>query len=332
MKRLLNLSFIINRQWKFWQKKIYFGYKSSSPFKLHNQIYMGTFQSIGVFYAILAVISLYFFTTLPRASSTLNLNPPKTFSFLSHLPTGFINLFIELSPIVLFSCFYLIRFRLARIVATFSFIFLFAYKCSFNHNYHNELILIYTALVFCLIPTWGNRKFNDTRSQKHYHILLYSFGLFVFLFPYTLSGLWKLGHGMIWQLFFDDISFWNINSMSYVVSSYIITSGKPGLLSGFIIENPIIGYFLLLGGIFWELIVILPLFRPMHWRLTSVLLILFHLLSVYILNIQFNWQMAAAVLFIYYTPLYQPPEDKKQLLITLPLIGPGLNYCWKILK
>jgi hypothetical protein len=158
-------------------------------------------------------------------------------------------------------------------------------------------------------------------KQKHYHLHLYWFGLLLFLFPYTLSGLWKLFWGMGWQLFFEEKSFLSIDSLSYIIKMYAQRIQTPPVLGDFLINNPALGWFLNIAGTYWEVIAILPLFKPRHWRLTAALILIFHLMSFYTLNIIFAYQFAIVPFFLLTVPLHKEAKNWGELVEDLPLLG-----------
>jgi hypothetical protein len=303
------------------RKRLYAGYDHHQPLIAHSQLYERTFTSIRSFYGILAVLSINAWQSWPRVSSSDYLNPPLPFSFIKLFPAVTFEYLLEFFPLLTISCFFLAHIQKIRLLITLLLVIIFAYRCSFGHNYHGELLLIYVAIPFALIPSWTQGAAFVSRKKKHFHILLYWFGFFLFLLPYTISGLWKLGNGMVWQLFFETKSFWSFDSMSSIISAYSSRTDKPAILADFVINNRGLGYPLLIFGTYWEVIAVLPAFRPQHWRSCALLVLSFHLLSLWLLNINFYWSFFFALFCIYQTPLYQPPKNLYEWLKSLPLFG-----------
>ena len=275
-----------------------------------------------MFYACLFYFSTRNWSLLGREINLSELNIPKAFFFLKYFPVEFVDWLICLTPIVALITLYLPQKRCLRIVTAFLLLLTFAYKNSFGKPLHGELPWLYSAIVFGFIPTWCKASATTwSRSRRFLFLQTYWFGLFVFLFPYTLSGLWKVTWGMMWQPIFDPISFWSPDSMSYLLSTYSVRINEAAVWTDWLIRNPVIGYPLLLGGTYWEVIAILPLFRPKHWRLTAFVVLMFHLLSYYTLNIQFGYQFFIASFFLFFVPLYDEPKNIYQLIEELPIIG-----------
>ena len=125
------------------------------------------------------------------------------------------------------------------------------------------------------------------------------------LFPYFMSGLWKLIWGFGVDLFFSEMSFWNPETMSYMVAQYLNTIEEDSWLGQFLIVHTWIGLPLLLGGMFIELSVLVPMFRPKLWKLVAISLVLFHLLSIWILNIEFGYNILFMLTVLFFNPFSQ---------------------------
>ncbi len=303
------------------RRYLYKGYQSKTPFQLLNQHFEGSLRSLQIFYGLLFFITLKYIGFIGLQKNTGDLHPPFAFSFLSRLSPALINAVLMVTPWIALLCFLNCRRQWVRITTFVAFLFSYAYTYSFNQSYHGEMIFVYTSFAFSLIPTWSKNKTLFPRKSKHLHNHLYWFGLFLFMLPYTFSGLWKVFWGMGFQLFFDELSFWNPSSMINIISTYALRTGHPAPLVDFLMNHAIFAYGLLMAGIYWEVIAILPLFRPSHWRFTALLLLILHLLSIYIFNIKFQYQILAGLLFLWFTTLQKEKTNIDEILYELPLIG-----------
>ncbi len=302
------------------RKLVYRGYQSEKPFLLLQRHFSKSKASIQIFYGLLLFSSLPMIRLWNKVSEADQLFPPTWFTFLNAWPPWALSALVIVTPFILTFTFLYPQKQSLRMMAFLSFLLCFAYKCSFNRNYHGEMIILYASFAFALIPSWSSNK-RSSRKQQHVHLHFYWFGLLLFLLPYTLSGLWKLLWGMGYQLLFAEMSFWNIQSMANVISNYVIRTGNLAPFSDFLIQNYWLGYPILLVGSLWEVLAILPLFRPSHWRLTAVALFLLHLLSIYIFDIEFHYQIAAALFFIWTVPLQKDNITWRHVLLDFPLIG-----------
>ncbi len=301
------------------RKRMGIGHKSPAPHRLLTEHYRNSLGSLQVFYALVAFVGLRFIELWDKVDAPEMLNPPSVFGFLNTWSPGLLTA-LSLGCLPVFTVTFLLpRFQALRVLTFFLLLLAIAYRCSFNKNYHGELIVLYASFAFALIPTW--KATMPSRKRKHVHLHFYWLGLLLFLLPYTISGLWKLGLGMGYQLFFADISFWSFESMSTIISQYMTLTKATAPLSDFLIQHPLLGYALLIGGTYWEIIAVLPLFRPTHWRSTAVLVLIFHVLSVYILNIQFTYQIIASLFFLYWIPLQKENTSFKEWLQDLPILG-----------
>ncbi len=308
-------------QWTHSLRQLFYrGYQSKVPFQLLERHFSQSKTSIQVFYGLLLFSSIPMIRLWDKVSEAGQLFPPTWFGFLNSWPPFALSALVVITPLVLTLTFFFPGKQSLRLFAFVSFLLCFAYKCSFNSNYHGEMILLYTSFAFALIPSWSIDK-QSSRQQQHKHLHFYWFGLLLFLLPYTLSGLWKLFWGMGFQLLYADMSFWNIESMANMISNYVIRTGNPAPFSDFLIQNYWLGYPVLLLGSLWEVFAILPLFRPSHWRLTAIALFLLHLLSVYIFEIEFQYQIAAALFFIWTVPLQKDNTSCKDLILDFPILG-----------
>ncbi len=274
MKKLTFMGSIAlkTNQWpRALRQRIYRGYQSETPFLLLHRQFSQSKASIQIFYGLLLFSSIPMVRLWNAVSEPGQLHPPTWFIFLnSWSPTALATL-VVVTPLILSLTFFRPHLQYLRLLAFLSFLLSFAYKCSFNSNYHGEMIILYTSFAFALVPTWSPNR-RSSRKKQHLHMHFYWFGLLLFLLPYTLSGLWKLSWGMGYQLFAAEMSFWNIQSMANMISNYIIRTGNPAPFSDFLIHHPWVSYPILLIGSLWEVFAILPLFRPSHWRLTAVAL------------------------------------------------------------
>ena len=273
-------------------------------FQHHTQIYERIFPSLQLFYGLIFFVSLSYHLSELEVSQYVSMNPPASFAFIKLFPRQYLQATINLIPVAILLAFIRPQSWYLRFLASIAFLIGYAYRCSFGVNYHAEMGMSWGALALLLVPDIST-KFKTNRVKRHQVIVGYWIFLAAFIYTYFLAGLWKLIWGAGVNIFNSGISFWNIKSMSYVVANYLSTIGEASWLGDFIINHPLLGWPLIWGGIIVEHIVLLPLFRPKWWRPVTLLLITLHLLSMWILAINFWYNFLFLVIIMYSNPFSQ---------------------------
>lgn len=174
------------------------------------------------------------------------------------------------------------------------------------------MLLAWGSLGALIIPNWSV-SIRPGRSFRHNVIVSYWLFLGTLIFPYFLSGLWKILYGGLYSLFADDLSFWNLQAMSYLITNYNLYTQERAWLGDFLIQLPALGWASLWAGIVVELLALAPLFCPRLWRPVVGLLVLLHILSVWILQIHFSYQYLTLIFVLFTNPFANQCEHWMRL-------------------
>ena len=202
--------------------------------------------------------------------------------------------------------------------------FSYGFLCSFGLNDHDQLTLVYGAIALAFMPSLKMRE--PSRIEKH--IRIFHFWIFhgTLLIPYFISGLTKLFYGCIYQLIFDEISAWSPYAMAYTTEWYLWRIGNESWLGDLIINHIWLSAPMYLGATVLELSVLLPLFFPKMWKLIILELVLFHIFSIWTLNILFYSNVIVLLVVLYNTPLSHP------LYVPRKYYAPLMLFSKKVIK
>jgi hypothetical protein len=206
------------------------------------------------------------------------------------------------APLLLIAA-YFPKNKWLSLVALFSFIQQGALVNAIDVNENQYRPAIWLAIALLFLPTISSAK-KVTRLEQNRFMSHLWFSLLFFSFAYYMAGFWKVVWGCIYQLFTDNLGFWNIQSMTYVITEYLLRTGTYGLYPGaeWIASYPIIGWALILAGTYAEATIWIVFFRPSLWRLYGTLMLCLHMGSKIILNIGFEAQYIMTGLLFFFSP------------------------------
>jgi len=279
--------------------------------------YDGLMSAIRLFYAfMLYFVFLLFTKDLQKLASNYPNSPIWPIKLLhvfirhEYVPYGIgLGLFLSTIIAVLF-----IEKRTTRIFV-FLFYFLFvAYNSSYgkiNHNYHHLVYLLF-GLIF--LPS----KMNNNHLLKT-KVVFSSIQLFI-LFTYSISGFWKLNKGLA-QFFKDEESIFSVNSLSNHIAKRIMETNQDTLFGEWLINQPHLGFLLLLSAVYVELCSVFILFRPSIHRFWGISLILMHFNIYIFMGIGFTSPCIVLAFLFLTSPFADKKFNLRKTLTSLPLFG-----------
>lgn len=179
-----------------------------------------------------------------------------------------------------------------------------------NHGRH-FLIYVGFALLF-LPPTVGSARMS--RRDAMDCVMVFWLAQSVPLLAYSLSGFWKIyGSGL--ELLSPD-GFIRI----LLDRAMWDTRPLPPMLP-LAVKHPALAQLLFLGAIYMQLSAILALFRPHLHRPLGIALILFHLGTGWLMNIDFHYNRVVVGLLLIFSPFAPARFSWLGLGQSLPVLG-----------
>jgi len=186
-----------------------------------------------------------------------------------------------------------------------------------NHGIHP---FIYISFLFVLLPSGRASEKNPPRAFRQQYLLVFWAAQSSMLMLYTLSGLWKL-YGGVMQFLVGQVGNFHIRGMAYQIADRLMQDHGTSMLGPFLIERPVLGWFLLLGGIYLELCSFWIAFRPRLHRLWGVALMCLHLGNVLVLTIAFPGFILLLALLFLASPFQWTRSSPGELLANLPFLS-----------
>ena len=163
---------------------------------------------------------------------------------------------------------------------------------SINHGTH---VLLYVSFALLFLP---RSRRNQPRTRRDVLICLNVFWLIqvVLLLPYTLSGFWK-----VWN---SGIELLSPDALSRILLNRLLAEADdiPPLMP-LVSQHELLTYAMWLLTIYIEVFAILVVFRPHLHRPFGIVLILFHIISDWLMNIAFPNHIILLGLFLVLSPL-----------------------------
>ena len=181
---------------------------------------------------------------------------------------------------------------------------------SINHGTH-ALLFVSFALLF--LP---RRKKNQPPTRRDVLACLNVFWLtqVVLLLPYTLSGLWKVWNGGLGLLSPDALT-------RILLNRLLAEADDIPPLMPLVSQHDLLTYAMWLLTIYIEIFAILVVFRPHLHRPFGIVLMLFHIISDWLMNIAFPNHIILVGMFLVLSPLAPVRLSFSALAQSLPIIG-----------
>ena len=176
----------------------------------------------------------------------------------------------------------------------------------FNHHY---IPMVWALLCLSLYSTETSEK-GRALYKKVYSLLLFCLASFYF-FP----GLWKLIYGVTQK------EIWNQQFGANTIASFFLSQGQNAYLGQFMIEHELLSYFGFLFIILFQLSSIYAWWNPKYQRLWAIFVLVFHTISVLVLNVNFFVAAAVTFLFFFMSPFLDRDNDWLARLLSLAKLG-----------
>ena len=196
------------------------------------------------------------------------------------------------------------------------FLYLFLYTAltnSLGATNHSEYFYVYMSFALLFLPSAIGRSSQMSRRAAMNCVMVLWFAQLMPLLAYFLSGFWKIWHSG-WELLTTD-------SFVRILLDRMMSDTLPvPVLLPFLAKNELLAQFLFLSMIYIQVAAIFALFRPHLHRPLGIVLILFHLGTDWLLNIEF-YQFTVVVGLLFVFSPFAPPFSLRGLLQSLPLLG-----------
>jgi hypothetical protein len=213
------------------------------------------------------------------------------------------------------------RLRWARFAAFFG---LFQYQAlhysngKIGHSMHAWLLISF--LLIFLPNAWGGSQPLNRRERQSFLQVFWTCQAF-FLLTYSMAGLGKVA-GAIYQASIGEITCFHPQAFALHAAERLLETHSSSAFGGWFIEHSLAGWPLMIGGVYLQFFSLLALFRPPLLRLWALGLALFHLLSFFVLTINFPSSVLLLALFLFASPFLSRNYSSREILETLPLFGP----------
>jgi len=207
--------------------------------------------------------------------------------------------------------------RWARFLAFLSIFQYHALESSFGQPHHQTYLWLYICLFLIFLPNiWG--KEDNEEERKKFNLVFWGSQAMILL-TYSMSGLWKI-FGMFSQLSQGEISILSPNSMALHIADWGINFQTPGVFAHFIVDNPIIGWPMLLFATYVQLFALYFLFKPNLHKFVGLSLIAFHLGTLLFMQITFIQPILILIVFFFDSPFKKERGSLWGDFKTLPII------------
>jgi hypothetical protein len=184
-----------------------------------------------------------------------------------------------------------------------------------NHDYH---MWLFVAWVLILLPKGPWRKPRRI-SDRQYFLTVFWAAMFVMLFAYTLTGLWKIGVGTS-ALAHGRLSGFNLSGFSNIIGQNLLQTQPDTVLGKFFVRNEFAGWSLYTGTMYLETFSIIIAFRPRLHRIWGVGLITFHIGTQLAMAFTFGPNIMLLGLFFVGSPFAPDHIGFKETLLDLPVL------------
>lgn len=201
----------------------------------------------------------------------------------------------------------------------------YAFVNSFGKISHDGHAWTVAALLLVFLPNGNHDAFARSPARRHaYLTIFWGIQFFVGLF-YSMSGVWKIGIGLQ-QLFDGQLNTFHPHALANLVAFRMLQTNTETLLGWLVVEYPLLGWPLHLGGVYMELFSLVAVFRPQLHRLWGIGLVLFHIGTWLLMGIVFQTNIMLLGLFFIASPFALRPVVWSQVLVSLPLLGNVIRF------
>jgi len=211
--------------------------------------------------------------------------------------------------------------RWARVAAFLGILEYVAFNNSYGAIGHAMHAWLLTSGLLLFLPDVRNGPPSRMKRQQFLTIFWACQALVLLL--YSMSGVGKLA-GAIYQLSAGQTSAFAPGALAAITANRLVETNSQSLLGPWLIEHPLMGWPMLWGDIYLQLFSFWIVFRPSLHKVWALGLILFHITSYLLLTINFTQNALLLALLFFNSPFAREPENWRDCLAELPLVGPLL--------
>ena len=205
--------------------------------------------------------------------------------------------------------------RLIWRLGIFLYIFLYvALENSHGAINHSKHFYVYMSFALLFLPSAVGRPSRMSRKAAMNCVMVLWFAQLMPLLSYSLSGFWKIAHSGAELLTTDGF-------VRILLDRMMSDTLPVPVLLPFLAKNELLAQFIFLSLIYIQLAAIFALFRPHLHRPLGIVLMLFHLGTAWLLNIEFHQFAVVLGLLFVFSPFAPPSFSLTGLLQSLPLLG-----------
>jgi hypothetical protein len=208
--------------------------------------------------------------------------------------------------------------RIYRILAFLGLLLAGALSNSFGKIDHGHHAWIFVAFLLIFLPDGPPRKLAGSIGARQRYLLVFAGAQASFLLCYSLAGFWKLLAGLQRALA-GEVGGLSPDGLAYLAADRLLQTGSESVLGPLVIEHPWLGWPLLVGGIYLELVAVVVVFRPSLLRPWGALIASLHLGSLLILTVGYLPNLLLAVPLLLAAPGGTRPPTLRSTLGNLPL-------------
>ena len=208
--------------------------------------------------------------------------------------------------------------RLAAFAGFFEYLALYYSTGKIGHSMHAWLLISF--LLIFLPGAWAGPTLLNRRERQAF-LLVFGTAQAFFLLTYSMAGLGKVA-GAVYQAIAGEVTCFHPQAFALHAAERLLETNSSSALGGWFIHHPLAGWPLMVGGVYLQFFSFLVFFRPPLVRLWALGLAVFHLLSFFILTINFPASVLLLALFLFHSPFLSRGYSWRETLKALPLFGP----------
>lgn len=202
-------------------------------------------------------------------------------------------------------------FRILICIGLFEYI---AYMNSFGKIDHPWHTWVLTSFLLIFLPS-----FSQSKLDRQKFLLVFWGCQAVVLLTYTMSGFSRI-YGAVIQIFSGHPHAFVPEAFAFYIANRLVQTNTTTLLGRFIVENPIVGWFPFVMGLYLELFALWAAIRPSLQKFWGFYLILFHIITYLTMGIKFVPPVLLLSLLFLNSP-YKKTALLQTFLSDLPLFG-----------
>jgi hypothetical protein len=209
--------------------------------------------------------------------------------------------------------------RFARILSFISIILYQSILLSFGGTVHQTYPFLYITFLFLFLPDFSKTSFKHTENRKK-TILLFLGAQAFFLLFYSMSGIEKIIEA-VFQTLNGEVSILHPTGMSMLLSDWSIFTLKEPIFIHYILNFPLLGWLGMIGVVYLETFALSILFKPELQKIWGVGLILFHVSTIYAMNVAFFPFLLLINALLLSSPFSGTSQNAWSRLTYLPIFG-----------